>query len=46
MPCPDRRQKIEDTFSAAGDLLQTQVRQLLGEDYSYEELKMVGLGLI
>ena len=45
MPSPARRQEIQNAFAATGGLLLAPVRQLLGEDYSYEELKLVRLGL-
>ena len=45
MPNPARRQEIQNAFAATGGLLLAPVRQLLGDDYSYEELKIVRLGL-
>ena len=45
MPAPDRRRKIEDAITATGGILLAPVRQLLGEGNSYEELKIVRLGL-
>ena len=45
MPAPDRRRKIEDAITATGGILLAPVRQLLSEGNSYEELKIVRLGL-
>ena len=45
MPDPSRRRAIENAFAANGDLLLAPVREILGEGYSYEELKLVRLGL-
>ncbi len=45
MPNPTRRQAIEKAFAATGDLRLTPAREILGEEYSYDELKLVRLAL-
>ena len=45
MPPTEKRGKIETAFKQSGELLLTPVKEILGEEYSYEELKLVRLGL-
>ena len=45
MPPPDRMAKIRSAFKAAGTLMLSPVRDLLGEGYTYEELRLVRLDL-
>jgi len=45
MPPPDRIKRIEVAFQSSGDLKLSPVRELLGEDFSYEEIRMVRIGL-
>ena len=45
MPAPDRTAKIRSAFQAAGTPMLSPVRDLLGEGYSYEELRLVRLDL-
>ena len=45
MPPVEKRDKIEVAFKQSGELLLTPVKELLGEEYSFEELKLVRLGL-
>ena len=46
MPQPDRLAKIEAAFQVAGSLqFLTPVRELLGGEYSYEELRLVRIAL-
>ena len=45
MPAPDRAAEIRSAFHAAGTLMLSPVRDLLSEDYSYEELRLVRLDL-
>ena len=45
MPPLEKRDKIEAAFKRSGGLLLTPVKEMLGEEYSYEELKLVRLGL-
>ena len=45
MPAPDRTREIRSAFQAAGTLMLSPVRDLLGEGYSYEELRLVRLDL-
>ena len=45
MPAPDRAIKIRSAFQTARTLMLAPVRDLLGEDYSYEELRLVRLDL-
>ena len=45
MPSPERGSKIEASFLQSEGVLLTPVRELLGEDYSYEELALVRIGM-
>jgi ATP-dependent DNA helicase RecQ len=45
MPTVGKMDKIEAAFKQSRGLLLTPVKELLGEGYSYEELKLVRLGL-
>jgi ATP-dependent DNA helicase RecQ len=45
MPASDRAAEIRSAFEAAGTLMLSPVRELLGEGYSYEELRLVRLRL-
>ena len=45
MPSPERVSKIEASFLQTEGVLLTPVRELLGEDYSYEELALVRIGM-
>ena len=45
MPPPEKRDKIEAAFKQSGGPLLTPVKEMLGDGYSYEELKLVRLGL-
>jgi len=45
MPAPDRAAEIRSAFEAAGTLMLSPVRELLGEGYSYQELHLVRLQL-
>ena len=45
MPAPDRTAEIRSAFQAAGTFMLSPVRDLLGEGYSYEELRQVRLDL-
>jgi ATP-dependent DNA helicase RecQ len=45
MPSPDRTVEIRSAFEAAGTPMLSPVRELLGEGYSYEELRLVRLDL-
>ena len=45
MPPPDRVQHIEAAFQGSGDLKLSPVRELLGDDFSYEEIRVVRIGL-
>ena len=45
MPAPDRRKTIEEAFAATGETLLRPVKEMLGEDYSYAELKLVRIGM-
>lgn len=45
MPEVKKRHKIEVAFKQSDGLLLSPVKQMLGEDYSYEELKLVRIGL-
>ncbi len=46
MPQGEKKDKIEAAFKQSGGLLLASVKEILGEEYSYEELKLVRLGLI
>ena len=46
MPPVEKREKIVAAFKQSEGLLLTAVKEMLGEEYSYEELKLVRLGLI
>ena len=46
MPPEEKRDKIEAAFQESGGLLLTPVKEILGEAYTYEELKLVRLGLV
>ena len=41
LPSPDRAMRIQDAFHRAGDNRLTPVKQMLGDDYSYEEIRLV-----
>ena len=41
MPSPEKVAQIKAAFLQTGGLLLNPVRELLGEDYSYEELALV-----
>ena len=45
MPAPERTAEIRSAFQTAGTLMLSPVRDLLSEDYSYEELRLVRLDL-
>jgi ATP-dependent DNA helicase RecQ len=45
MPSPDRAAEIRSAFDAAGTLMLSPVRELLGDGFSYEELRLVRLQL-
>ncbi|PKB83322.1 MAG: DNA helicase RecQ [SAR202 cluster bacterium Io17-Chloro-G9] len=45
LPPPDRVAKIRSAFLRAGSALLAPVRELLGEEFSYEELRLARLGL-
>ena len=45
MPVPDRTAEIRSAFQAAGTFMLSPVRDLLGDGYSYEELRLVRLDL-
>jgi len=45
MPPPDRLVRIEAAFRQTGDQKLAPVQELLGEDYSYEELALARIGL-
>ena len=45
MPPPDRLARIESGFQQTGDQKLAPVQELLGEDYSYEELALARIGL-
>ena len=45
LPSGERRQRIEAAFRNAGSMLLSPVRELLGEEYSYEEIRLVRLTL-
>ena len=45
MPPPDRLVRIEAAFRQTGDQKLAPVLELLGEDYSYEELALARIGL-
>jgi len=45
MPSPERVSKIQASFLQTEGVLLTPVRELLGEDYSYEELALVRIGM-
>ena len=46
LPSPTRLAKIVSAFEEAGSQYLAPVRALLGEEYSYDELKLVGLYLL
>ena len=46
MPPPDRARRIEETFANLGHELLRPVRDELGEEFSYEELRLVRVGII
>ncbi len=41
LPSPDRAMLIQDAFHRVGDNRLTPVKELLGDDYSYEEIRLV-----
>jgi len=45
MPSPERVANIKSAFLQTDGVLLTPVRELLGEDYSYEELGLVRIGM-
>ena len=45
MPSPDRTAEIRSAFKAAGTEMLSPVRDILGEGYTYEELRLVRLDL-
>ncbi len=45
LPPPERLSRIEAAFEAAGSQFLSEVRQILGEEYSYEEIGLVRLHL-
>jgi ATP-dependent DNA helicase RecQ len=45
MPSPDRVANIKAAFLQTDGVLLSPVRELLGEDYSYEELGLVRIGM-
>ena len=45
MPTPERFNKIEDAFRKSGELYLATVHDLLGEGFSYEEIRLVRLRL-
>ena len=46
MPPPDRMATIRAAFEHTRDIRLTPVRELLGEDYSYDELALARIGLM
>ena len=46
MPPPDRARRIEETFANLGHELLRPVRDELGEEFSYEELRLVRVGIL
>ena len=45
MPPPERLRRIEAAFDRSGDLKVVPVKELLGDDFSYEEIRTVRIGL-
>ena len=45
MPAPERTKEIRHALQTAGTLLLSPVRELLGEGYSYEEIRLVTLDM-
>ena len=45
MPPPDRARRIEEAFANLGHELLRPVRDELGEEFSYEELRLVRVGI-
>ena len=41
LPSPDRAMRIQDAFHRVGDNRLSPVKELLGDDYSYEEIRLV-----
>ena len=41
LPSPDRAMRIQDAFHRVGDNRLAPVKELLGDDYSYEEIRLV-----
>ena len=41
LPSPDRAMRIQDAFHQAGDNRLTPIKQMLGDDYSYDEIRLV-----
>ena len=41
LPSPDRAMRIQDAFHRVGNNRLTPVREVLGDDYSYEEIRLV-----
>ena len=41
LPSPDRAMRVQDAFHEVGDNRLTPVKELLGDDYSYEEIRLV-----
>ena len=46
MPLPDRMAKIEAAFRQTGDTRLNPVRELLGDEYSHDELALARIGLL
>ena len=45
MPSPDRFARIKAAFERAGDQFLAPARELLGEEFSYDEIQLARLGL-
>ena len=43
---PDRKAKIEAAFQQTEDIRLAPVRELLGDDYSYDDLALARIGLM
>ena len=41
LPSPDRAMRIQDAFHQADDNRLTPIKQMLGDDYSYDEIRLV-----
>jgi hypothetical protein len=46
MPQTDRLQAIQSAFQQTGDLFLKPAQELLGEEYSYQELWLARIGLV